>query len=255
MGNPWAGLSGRPAQSRRGIALWVAACTLVAGSAVLPAHASGDFSNNPIARFFSRTEQPLRQYRAIRRMHAYSESLKHEAWMDAWTELRDGRFTYQIVSESGSDTIRCKVLRTLLAREQELVNNGDGEKGELTPANYEFIEGGRDNNGAHVVHIKPKRPDVLLVDGRAVLSDTGDLLRVEGTLSKNPSFWTSLVNIVRRYARVGGIRVPVASETTAKVKFVGNAQLDVVYDYQTVNGKLVSISERRPAAPAHIAER
>ena len=70
---------------------------------------------------------------------------------------------------------------------------------------------------------------------------------VEGKLSKNPSFWTSLVNIVRHYARIGGVRVPVASETTAKVKFVGNAQLDVFYDYLTVNGRAVAVSERRSA--------
>ena len=63
-------------------------------------------------------------------MHAFSESLKHEAWMEAWTELKDGRFTYEIVSERGSDAIRTKVLRTVLDREQEVVNNGDGDKAE-----------------------------------------------------------------------------------------------------------------------------
>ena len=88
-----------------------------------------------------------------------------------------------------------------------------------------------------------------------MLNDGGDLLRVEGKLSKNPSFWTSLVNIVRRYARIGGVRVPVATETTAKVKFVGTAQLEVLYDYQSVNGRPVALSERRPAGLARIAER
>ena len=95
----------------------------------------------------------------------------------------------------------------------------------------------------------------MLVDGRAVLNDGGDLLRVEGKLSKNPSFWTSLVNIVRRYARIGGVRVPVATETTAKVKFVGTAQLEVLYDYQSVNGQPVALSEQRSAMPSRIAGR
>ena len=94
--------------------------------------------------------------------------------------------------------------------------------------------------GARVVQLKPKRNDPLLVEGRAVLNDGGDLLRVEGRLSKNPSFWTSLVNIVRRYARIGGVRVPVATETTAKVKFVGTSQLQVLYDYETINGRRVA---------------
>src|SRR5438552_3590199 len=112
--------------------VWVIAFTLLGGSAVLPAAATSDFSNNPIARLFSRTEQPLREYRALRRMHASSEkSAKYEAWLDAWTELKDGRFTYQIVSERGSDMVRSKVLHAVLAREQELINSGDGDKGDL----------------------------------------------------------------------------------------------------------------------------
>ena len=63
----------------------------------------------------------------------------------------------------------------------------------------------------------------MLVDGRMVLSsDGGDLLRVEGRLAKNPSFWTSLVNIIRHFAKIDGVRVPVATETVAKIKFAGS---------------------------------
>src|SRR3954462_3330887 len=231
--------------------VWVIAFSLLAGTAITPASATADFSNNPIMRLFSRTEQPLREYRALRRMHASSEkSAKYEAWLDAWTELKDGRFSYEIVSERGSDTVRSKVLRAVLAREQELINSGDAGKGDLTTANYEFSEAGRDADGAPVVQMKPRRNDVLLVDGRAVLNERGELVRVEGKLAKNPSFWTSLVNIVRRYARVGGVRVPVATETTAKVKFVGTAQLEVTYNYHTVNGRAIGVSELRPVPPS-----
>lgn len=235
--------------------LWVIAFTLLGGSAVMTADTTSDFSDNPITRFFSRTEQPLREYRALRRMHAFTEnSSKYEAWLDAWTELKNGRFSYQIVSERGSDTVRSKVLRAVLAREQELINSGNAEKGELIAANYDFAEAGRDANGAPIVQIKPRRSDVLLVDGHAVLNERGELVRVEGKLAKNPSFWTSLVNIVRRYARIGGVRVPVATETTAKVKFVGTAQMEVVYDYHSVNGRAVAVSELNvPPAPARTA--
>lgn len=252
-------MRGTPARTGSGtaglprfVALWVAVFTLFAGSAVLPAR-EATFSSS-LASLFSH-EQPLKQYRALRRMHAASDKGDHEAWLEAWTELKDGKFTYEIVSERGSDAVRSKVLRPMLAREQDLVNSGDGPKADLTPANYEFGETSRDVDGAQVVPLKPKRSDVLLVDGHAVLNEGGELVRVEGRLSKNPSFWTSLVNIVRRYARVGGVRVPVATETTAKVKFVGNAQMQVVYDYESVNGRAVSLNERRSTSPWHIAER
>jgi len=56
-------------------------------------------------------EQPLRQYRAYRHMHAQSEKFGQEAWMEAWTELDEGGFRYTIVSESGSAYIRGKVLK------------------------------------------------------------------------------------------------------------------------------------------------
>lgn len=242
-----------PARSARRVTLWVAAFTLVAGSAVLPARETA--YGNPLSNFFSRTEQPLKQYRAYRRMHASTERAKHEAWLEAWTELENGHFSYEVVSERGSEAVRSKVLRAILAREQDLVNSGGGEKGDLTAANYEFSEGGRDMDGSRVVQLKPKRNDVLLVDGRAVLNDGGEVVRVEGRLAKNPSFWTSLVNIVRRYARIGGVHVPVATETTAKVKFVGTSQLEVLYDYETINGRPVGMTRGHSAALSRTAAR
>ena len=234
--------------------MWVAAFTLVAGSAaVLPAAETS--SATASGSTLGRIDSPLKEYRALRRMHASTDKAKHEAWLEAWTELKDGRFSYSIVSESGSEMVRGKVLRSMLQREQELVNSGDTERGDLSAANYDFTEAGRDVDGSRVVQIKPKRSDVLLVDGRAVLDDGGDLLRVEGRLAKNPSFWTSLVNIVRRYARIGGVRVPIATETTAKVKMVGTSKLQVTYDYESVNGQPVRLSERSSAAPVHTAAR
>lgn len=236
----------------RALAVCVAAFTLVAGSTV---PASEPESSNGIGTVLGRDEQPLQQYRAFRRMHASTEKGKHEAWLEAWTELKDGRFSYDVVSERGSETVRGKVLRSVLEREQELVNSGNTDRSELSDANYDFSEAGRDADGSRVVEIKPKRKDVLLVDGHAVLDDGGDLVRVEGRLAKNPSFWTSLVNIVRRYARIGGVRVPVATETTAKIKMVGTSQLQVTYDYESINGLPVTVSEMRSAALAHTAAR
>jgi hypothetical protein len=228
--------------------VWVIAFLLLAGSTVTASAEMSDW-------MWWRADKPLREYRALRRMHAFSEKTsKYEAWLDAWTELKDGRFTYEIVSERGSDTVRSKVLRAVLAREQELINNGDGDKGDLTSANYEFAEAGRSEDGSRVVQIKPRRSDVLLVDGHAVVNEHGELMRVEGRLARNPSFWTSLVNIVRRYARIGGVRVPVATETTAKVKFVGTAQMNVVYDYHSINGRPAgAVSAAEPPAPARNA--
>lgn len=219
------------------------AATLLVG-AVTATNAATD-AERTLDRFPSLREQPLKQYRAYRRMHARSEKFNQEAWLEAWTEMDERGFRYSIVSESGSETIRGKVLKAVLKREQELVAEGESQRSDLTPDNYEF-EDASSGNGERYVTIKPKRKDVLLVDGRMVLSADGrELLRVEGRLAKNPSFWTSLVNVIRHYARVDGVRVPIATESTAKVKFAGISYLDVHYEYETINGRPVSLAARR----------
>jgi len=235
-----------PDTSTRRLRSWVIAFTLVAGASV---GATSLPTERPATRLPSLHDQPLTQYRAYRRMHARSEHFGQEAWLEAWTEMDGGGFRYNVVSESGSDYIRTKVLKAVLKREQELIADGECQRSELTPDNYDFEEAVQ-GDGERYVAIKPKRKDVLLVDGRMVLSADGrDLLRVEGRLSKNPSFWTSLVNVIRHYARVDGVRVPIATESTAKVKFAGVSYLDVRYEYETINGRPVSVALRRTIPP------
>ena len=216
--------------------LWVAAFTLVmAAAAVHPPKAS-----IPAGFDWTRIAEPdLEQYRALRRMHALAEKVNHEGWLDAWTEFDSRGFRYEIVAERGSGTVRNKVLKALLKREQELIANGDFGRGELTPENYEF---GAETEGKDVryVLIKPKRKDVMLVDGRMVLSPAGELLRVEGLLAKNPSFWTTQVNVIRHYARLDGVRVPIQTESIAKVRFAGTSKLNMTYEYETINNRAVT---------------
>lgn len=185
-------------------------------------------------------------------MHAVSERFDHEGWMDAWTELDSEGFRYQIVAERGSDTVRNRVLRTLLKREQELIANGDYGRGELSPENYEF---GAETSGPGVryIAIKPRRKDAMLIDGRMVLSPDGDLLRVEGLLAKNPSFWTSQVYVIRHYARLDGVRVPISTESIAKVKLAGKSRLNVRYEYESVNGRPVTTAAIRSTAGSLVA--
>lgn len=220
--------------------LWVAAFTLAVGTGAVMTATAPEVpgSGRAAAERAVAAEPILHQYRALRRMHARSERFDHEGWMDAWTELDSEGFRYQIVAERGSDTVRNKVLRTLLKREQELIAQGDYGRGDLTPENYEF---GAETFGPDVRYIalKPRRKDAMLIDGRMVLSLDGDLVRVEGILAKNPSFWTSQVHVTRHYARVDGVRVPIATESIAKVKLAGKSRLNVRYEYESVNGRPV----------------
>jgi hypothetical protein len=228
--------------------VWVATFSLL-----LAAAAAGPAADTPAARDDRAPairDEPLRQYRAYRRLHARSERFDQEGWLEAWTELDERGFRYQIVSERGSDKVRNRVLRAVLKREQELAAEGEDGRGALTAANYHFGEA-VEEDGLRYVPLKPKRKDTLLVDGHMVMSpDDGELLRVEGRLARNPSFWTSLVTITRHYARLDGVRVPIATESVAKVKFVGEARLDIHYEYESINGRPVSFTARRVMASA-----
>ena len=241
----------QPARTRpnvvRHAAVWAAGFSLLLTFAAMPAAGRGESSS--ATRFLAQQDQPLTHYTALRRMHARSERFDQEAWLDARTELDEGGFRYAIVSERGSDYTRNKVLKAILKREQELIAAGNTERATLSPANYDFTDVAQSADGLRYVLLKPRRKDVLLVDGRMVLSpDATELLRVEGRLSKNPSFWTSSVNVIRHYGRVDGIRVPVSTESIAKIKLAGTSRLEVHYDYETINGRPVSLTPRRMLA-------
>jgi hypothetical protein len=230
----------------RTISQWALGFTLLL-TASAGVGAVAEPSAGPAERFLANRELPVTQYRAYRRMHARSERFGQEAWLEAWTEFDQRGFRYTVVSEKGSEYVRSKVLRAVLKREQELIAEGESRRSEITADNYEFRETPEAEGERHVL-LKPKRKDVLLVDGRMVLSQDGsELLRVEGRLSKNPSFWTSLVNVIRHYARIDGVRMPVSTESVAKVKFAGMSRLEVQYEYETINGRPVSLAARRIA--------
>ena len=200
-----------------------------------------------VHRFLSADNEPLRRYRAFRRLEASNEKFKKEASLEAWTEVDAAGFRYDIVSEGGSAYIRDKVLRPALEREKAIWNGRLSGRSSLTTANYDFIAASLDARGLMRVTVKPKRKDELLIDGVIILApDTGDLLRVEGRLAKSPSFWTGRIEVVRTYDRIGGVRVPVRTESVADVKMAGASSFAMSYEYETING-------RRVGAPSAVA--
>jgi hypothetical protein len=234
----------REAKVGRLTAVWAVGFPLLVTAATIPA--AGRNETSSASRFLAQQEQPLTHYRAVRRMHAHSERFNQEAWIEASTELDERGLRFDIISERGSDYMRNKVLKAVLKREQELIAEGHAARSTLCPANYEFTDAEASSDGVRYVLLKPKRKDVLLVEGRMVLSPDGtELLRVEGRLSKNPSFWTSSVNVIRYYGRLDGVRVPVSTESIAKVKFAGLSRLEVEYDYESINRRPVSVGARR----------
>jgi hypothetical protein len=191
-----------------------------------------------LARFFAPDGRPLRGYRALRTLTATTRGGKMSATMKALTSLDPEKgFQFQVVSEEGSAIIRKKVLLAALEAEQAAVRASERDQAALTEANYEFLAMSAVPINLVKVDLRPRRKHVMLVDGSLFLeAESADLVRIEGELSRRPSFWTRNVRILREYARIDGVHVPVAMSSTANVLLVGASTFSMTYKYSEING-------------------
>jgi hypothetical protein len=196
--------------------------------------------------------------------HAYSASrsleasgLGHRGWMSVQTEFTPAAgLVYEVIDEGGSGYIRSHVLRSLLDEEQRLIARAATASVAITTANYQLTPEGIDEDRLAVVRMEPLRKERSLIDGRMLLTLDGDLVRLEGRLARSPSFWISRVTVVRSYERIDGVLMPVALDTTARLRFFGSSALRMTYCYSHIDDRAVQDADRwpRPAsAPAHSA--
>lgn len=195
-------------------------------------------------RFIARQNEPLREYRAFRRLSAHTVKFSKRATLEAWTEFRAGSLTYSIVHEEGAESVRTRVLRAALQAEAKAFAEDGPERSRLSPANYAFGAPEPMPDGLVCVPLKPRRADMLLLNGAAILSPDGDLIRLEGQPAKKPSFWISRLRIVREYAHVGGARVPIRVTSDASLKLAGAATFEMIYEYESINGLPVAMPVR-----------
>jgi hypothetical protein len=236
-----------------GLAVACAVSTLHAAPAAVGARDVQASQSSVVQRFLARGEEAPVEYRALRRLEAQNPKFKQSAWMVAWTEYDHvNGFRFQIVDEGGSGYIRSKVLRAALEGEQKIWAAREPQKASLNRDNYLFDDGAASLDGLTAVGVKPKRKDVLLVEGAIFVQPSdGELSRIEGRLSKTPSFWTRSVDVVRRYERKGGVRVPIAIESVAHVLIAGRSTFKMTYEYQTINGQ--HIDDPQPHGQASAA--
>lgn len=202
----------------------------------------------PIQKFLAQPTVP-HSYRATRRLEAAGSG--QSGWLDARTDFTPaGGLDYEVTAEGGSGYIRSRVLRTLLEEERQLIARGDISRVALSPANYRFTEDGTDENGLARVTLQPLRKERPLIVGRLFLKPgNGDLVRVEGRLAKNPSFWVNRVNLVRSYQRINGALVPVLLESTAQLRLLGQSTLRMTYRYSQIDER--PIRDQRGMVTTH----
>jgi len=230
-------------------------CFVVLTGQRLSGAAAGAVPSSPseyvaVERFLADIEKPPVPYHARRRLEASSEKLNESAWLEAITQFDpNSGFAYSVVAQGGSERIRKRVLHAVLEAEQENSTLDEWRKANLSRANYELDFGGRAGNGMLKMQLTPRRRDSRLVLGSALLTPhSGNLVRIEGRLSKSPSFWVRWVNVSRSYSQVGGSMMPVAVESTADVRIAGVSTFQMTYDYQMVDGQAVNSAPKVLAA-------
>jgi hypothetical protein len=227
------------ASARAGFSI---ACLAAALAATAPLAAQPRIVRDQfLDRFLAPETAPLVSYRALRHLSASTRGGKMSASIEAWTTLDPTvGFNYEIVSREGSGLIQQKVLVAALEAEREAVRAAEREQSALTPANYEFLDINAEDARLVRMDVRPRRKHVMLVNGSLFIeADSADLVRIDGDLSKRPSFWTRRVHVIREYQRVEGVHVPVRMSSTADVLIVGTSTFSMTYRYSEINGKRI----------------
>jgi hypothetical protein len=179
------------------------------------------------------------QYSASRRLEASGSGLR--AWLDVQTQYTiTSGLRYSVTDEGGSRYIRARVLRSLLDEEQRLIARGESARIAISVNNYQFSPEGINEEGLVVVALRPLRKHRSLIIGHMFLTaGDGDLVRIEGRLARNPSFWLTRVHLVRSYRRINGVLMPVSLDTTAQLRLLGSSAMRMTYLYSHIDGQPV----------------
>jgi hypothetical protein len=133
--------------------------------------------------------------------------------------------SFQIVDSTGG--MPEKAVRKALEKEAQLARSP--ELAAVTRENYEFQLVGREFlNGAdcHVLTIKPHKRSKDLLNGRIwVDAQTYRVRRVQGEVSKSPSFWVKSLDLILNFANVDGMWLKVSSEAMAHIRWAGDYKL------------------------------
>jgi len=142
------------------------------------------------------------------------------------TVLPPNHKQYSIESSSGG--MGEKVLRDVLIKETEPPK--DAQKKEISPDNYNFQLLGQDTvdeRRCYLLSLNPKREDKDLIRGKIwVDAASYNIVRIEGSPAKTPSWWIRDLYIFMSYAEVDGMWLRTFTHAVANVRFKGKYTME-----------------------------
>ena len=142
-----------------------------------------------------------------------------------------------VVSESGSKFLCDKVLRRLVAGEQEAAAQSNRKQTTLGPENYraelageEMVETEGGPVRTWVLRVTPKVDNKFTYRGRVWVSqDDFAVVRIQGEPAKNPSWWINHASFESVYARRGNVWLPAKNVSSSHVRIGGEATMTIEY--------------------------
>ena len=161
-----------------------------------------------------------------------------------------GKIGYKILGFQGDDTIKQEVIARFIQAEVEQTRSEDVA---ITPANYKFRHKGtieRQGSGGQRVEmfqLTPKKKRVGLFKGDLWLdAKTGMPVRESGVFVKTPSVFLKKVEFTQEYEIHDGIAIPKHLASTADVRLVGRAELNM--DFTNFTRPEIAVEEPATAA-------
>jgi hypothetical protein len=215
----------------------------------------------------ARRARDLASYRGTRSYHLEYEGLskKSATLLVAMTYRSPNEKNFCILSESGSEFLRGRVLKRLLDAELDATRDEQRQHVTMDPENYEFQLVGDEHTADqefYILEVMPRTKDKFLFRGRIwVEKQDFAVARMEGQPAKNPSWWTKRNIIHMTYEKIGEFWLPARSETNTQVRILGHSVLTIVYrDYEIPDGNNVQIASTPgntlacPVEPAKLSE-
>lgn len=182
----------------------------------------------------------LEAYSALSIIHAELPDTSQQGEFEVQRQYHAPRtLLFKPVRFIGDKFVKSNVITRVLQSEVDHVEKDDPSQTALTLANYKFSYKGKSEIGGQLVHVfqvKPRKKRVGLFKGRMYLeAHSGNLVRVEGTAVKSPSFFVKNIQFTQDYATINSFTLPVHMHTEAKARIVGRMVIDVTHtNYQPV---------------------
>jgi len=203
---------------------------------------------------------PETSYQVVREYRFYGNK-SEQCTSDVLAEIQyvpPGSETYAIQKRTGSARGE-QVVRTILEHEVVLATGGPESHlaALLTRDNYDFTDLGHsvlDGRSYYLLGLTPKRKQKQLIIGRAWVDQSSfRVRRIEGQLSKTPSWLLKNVYVKLDFAERSGNSVQSAMEATADVRFIGTQILRAqMLDYRPTNAVAGNIPGRPQSIPRNI---